>query len=137
MSLLRRLRLYGIPTTSLTERRKTLDFGDYFEHVQSAIFGVLTASLRVLTASLRCLWRPHCDLGRRKDAPAVHHGTAEQRVVERRDLIRGKRSLPQKRSYKECGRQGPDINCARTDGRTDGRTDEAAAKCSPNNFGGA
>ncbi|KAH3770846.1 hypothetical protein DPMN_172143 [Dreissena polymorpha] len=33
-SLLRLLRLYGVPTTSLTERRKTPDFGDYFEHVR-------------------------------------------------------------------------------------------------------
>ncbi|KAH3856982.1 hypothetical protein DPMN_099579 [Dreissena polymorpha] len=72
-------RPYHVPTTttaSLQQRRKTPDFGDYFEHVQSgrrglaslAIFSVLTASSCVLTASLRRRWRPHCALGRRKDA---------------------------------------------------------------------
>ncbi|KAH3870462.1 hypothetical protein DPMN_033650 [Dreissena polymorpha] len=39
-SLLRLLRLYGVPTTSFTERRKTPDFGDYFEHVQSSRRGL-------------------------------------------------------------------------------------------------
>ncbi|KAH3750802.1 hypothetical protein DPMN_185336 [Dreissena polymorpha] len=39
-SLLRLLRLYGVTQTSLTERRKTQDFGDYFEHVESGRRGL-------------------------------------------------------------------------------------------------
>ncbi|KAH3804709.1 hypothetical protein DPMN_132997 [Dreissena polymorpha] len=39
-SLLRLLRLYGVLTTSLTERRRTSDFGDYFEHVKSGRRGL-------------------------------------------------------------------------------------------------
>ncbi|KAH3689886.1 hypothetical protein DPMN_190843 [Dreissena polymorpha] len=51
-SVLRLLCLYGVPTTSLTERRKTPDFGDNFENVQRSPWA------RVLSN----FWRPHCVL---------------------------------------------------------------------------
>ncbi|KAH3690993.1 hypothetical protein DPMN_191478 [Dreissena polymorpha] len=39
-SVLQLLRLYGVPTTSFSERRKTPNFGDCFEHVQSGRRGL-------------------------------------------------------------------------------------------------